>query len=70
MAPFFFAAGRSGIAASLGASAVVMFAIGAGTTLFTGRGVLFSGVRQLAIGLGAAGVTYAIGRLIGVSIGG
>ncbi|HUZ75026.1 MAG TPA: VIT1/CCC1 family protein [Stellaceae bacterium] len=70
VAPFFFAAGRTGIVISLGTSAVVMFAIGAGTTLFTGRGVLISGMRQLATGLGAAGITYAIGRLIGVSIGG
>jgi VIT1/CCC1 family predicted Fe2+/Mn2+ transporter len=31
--------------------------------------VLFSGARQLLIGLAAAGVTYGIGRLIGVSIG-
>ena len=50
VAPFFFLSGVAAIAASLGVSALVMFAIGAGTTLFTGRGVLFSGVRQLAIG--------------------
>ena len=47
-----------------------MFVIGAGTTLFTGRGVLFSGARQLAIGLAAAAVTFGLGRLIGVCIGG
>ena len=47
-----------------------MFLIGAGTTLFTGRNVFFSGARQIAIGLGAAAVTYGLGRLIGVSIGG
>ena len=47
-----------------------MFAIGAGTTLFTGRGVPFSGIRQLAIGIAAAGVTFGVGRLIGVSLGG
>jgi vacuolar iron transporter family protein len=38
--------------------------------LFTGRGVLFSGVRQLLVGLAAAGVTFGLGRLIGVSISG
>jgi VIT1/CCC1 family predicted Fe2+/Mn2+ transporter len=47
-----------------------MFAIGAGTSLFTGRGVLFSGARQIGIGLAAAGVTFGLGRLIGVSLGG
>jgi len=51
--------GMAAIAASLGISALVMFAIGAGTTLFTGRGALFSGVRQLAIGIGAAAITSA-----------
>jgi hypothetical protein len=39
-------------------------------TLFTGRSVLSSGVRQMAFGLAAAAVTYLIGRLIGVSLGG
>lgn len=66
--PFFLASGANAIMASLALSALVMFAIGAGATLFTGRGVLFSGIRQLAIGLCAAGVTFGIGRLIGVAI--
>jgi VIT1/CCC1 family predicted Fe2+/Mn2+ transporter len=70
VAPFFFLSGTDAIVASLALSALVMFAIGAGTTLFTGRGALFSGVRQLAIGLGAAGITFGVGKLIGVSIGG
>jgi vacuolar iron transporter family protein len=70
VAPFFFLSGAVAIVASLAASALVMFAIGAGTTLFTGRGALFSGTRQLAIGLGAAAITFGLGRLIGVSIGG
>jgi vacuolar iron transporter family protein len=68
--PFFFAAGGIAVAASLGLSAVVLFAIGAGTTLFTGRGALFSGMRQLAIGLAAAGITFGLGKLIGTAIGG
>jgi VIT1/CCC1 family predicted Fe2+/Mn2+ transporter len=70
VAPYFVLDGLPAAAASLGLSAFVMFAIGAGTTLFTGRGVLFSGARQLLIGVAAAGVTYGIGRLIGVSVGG
>jgi VIT1/CCC1 family predicted Fe2+/Mn2+ transporter len=32
--------------------------------------VLFSGVRQLLIGLGAAALTYGIGLLFGVSLSG
>ena len=37
-------------------------------SLLTGRSLLFSGFRQLLIGLGAAVVTYAIGSLIGVAV--
>jgi len=68
--PFFVLQANVAVAMSLAASAFVMFAIGAGTTLFTGRGMMFSGLRQAAIGLGAAAVTYSLGRLIGVSLSG
>jgi len=68
--PFFALTSTMAVATSLAVSALVMFLIGAGTTLFTGRGMVFSGTRQMAIGLGAAAVTYALGRLIGVSLGG
>jgi vacuolar iron transporter family protein len=70
VAPFFFLSGTAVILTSLAVSAVAMFAIGAGTTLFTGRGMLFSGARQVAIGIAAAAVTFGLGRLIGVSING
>ena len=70
VAPFFFLSGAAVIVTSLIVSACAMFAIGAGTSLFTGRGVLFSGARQIAIGLAAAAVTFGLGRVIGVSIGG
>ena len=36
-------------------------------SLLTGRGLVFSGARQLAIGLAAALVTFAIGSIIGVA---
>jgi VIT1/CCC1 family predicted Fe2+/Mn2+ transporter len=39
-------------------------------SLLTGRGLLFSGLRQVAIGAGAAAVTYAVGSVIGVSVAG
>ena len=51
-------------------SALGLFGIGAAITLFTGRGVWSSGLRQVAFGLAAAAVTYGIGRLIGVSLAG
>ena len=70
VAPFFLLSGTAVIVTSLVVSACAMFAIGAGTSLFTGRGMLFSGARQIAIGLAAAAVTFGLGRVIGVSIGG
>jgi VIT1/CCC1 family predicted Fe2+/Mn2+ transporter len=68
--PFLFVAGRAALVGSLIASGVALFALGAGITLFTGREVLPSGLRQVAFGLAAAGLTYTIGRLVGVSLAG
>jgi len=68
--PFFALSGTPAVIGSLMLSGLAMAGIGAGTTLFTGRAVIFSALRQLAIGMAAAGITFALGRLIGVSIGG
>lgn len=68
--PFFFLEGPAAIGASVAASAAGLFGLGAGITLFTARSVLFSGVRQVAFGLLAAGITFTIGRLIGVTLAG
>ncbi len=68
--PFFFLTGRPAVIGSLVLSGLAMAGIGAGTTLFTGRAVIFSALRQLAIGLAAAGITFGVGRLIGVSLAG
>ena len=51
-------------------SAFALFLIGAAITLFTGRGIVFSGTRQLLIGLAAAGVTFGVGHLLRVTVGG
>ncbi|MGD1147473.1 MAG: VIT1/CCC1 transporter family protein [Thermoanaerobaculaceae bacterium] len=69
VAPFLFLSGAPAVVTSLVASGLALFATGAAITLLTGRGVLYSGTRQLLIGLGAAGVTFGIGRLIGISVG-
>jgi VIT1/CCC1 family predicted Fe2+/Mn2+ transporter len=67
--PFLFLAGPTGILTSLAISAAGLFVIGAGTTLFTARPVVWSGARQILFGLAAAGITFGIGRLIGVNLG-
>lgn len=66
--PFIALSGGAAVAVSLVLSALGMAAIGAGTTLFTGRGIAFSALRQLLIGLAAAGLTFGIGRLIGAAV--
>jgi len=66
--PFFFANGNQAVLLSIVFSAIALFAVGGAITLFTGRGVMFSGLRQVAFGLIAAALTFGIGRLVGVSL--
>ena len=68
--PFLFGGGPTITFISLAVSLVALFVVGAGVSLLTGRGVLFSGTRQLLLGLAAAVVTFAIGSLIGVTVAG
>jgi VIT1/CCC1 family predicted Fe2+/Mn2+ transporter/rubrerythrin len=70
VAPYLFAAGTIAFAFSLGLSLIALFAVGAGVSMLTGKGVLFSGFRQLGIGAAAAAVTYLVGSLIGVGVAG
>jgi VIT1/CCC1 family predicted Fe2+/Mn2+ transporter len=67
--PYIFWGGSSAVLISLAASGVGLFLIGAAITLMTGRSVLFSGIRQVLVGLAAAALTYGVGRLIGTSVG-
>ena len=68
--PYFFTGGMKAVVCSAECSAVGLFGIGAAITLVTGRPVLWSGFRQVLFGLAAAAVTFGIGHLIGVQIGG
>jgi vacuolar iron transporter family protein len=68
--PYLVGGGTTALLVSLGLSLAALFAVGAAVSLLTGRGLLFSGVRQLGIGLAAALVTYLIGSLIGVGVAG
>jgi predicted membrane protein (TIGR00267 family) len=68
--PFFFTSGMTAVIWSAVCSAAGLFLIGAAITLFTGKTVLFSGMRQVIFGLLAAAITFGIGKLIGVSVAG
>lgn len=68
--PYLFLSGTTGIIVSAVASGLGLFGIGAAITLMTGRNALFSGLRQVGFGMAAAAITYGIGALIGVNLGG
>ena len=70
VAPFFWLSGYHAIALSVALSTVGLFIIGSAITLFTGKSIWYSGMRQVVFGLMAAAITFGIGKLVGVSIGG
>ena len=67
--PYFFGAATLHIGLSLLISGIALFSVGALISVFTGRGVFFSGGRQLLIGAVAATITFALGKLVGISTG-
>jgi len=66
--PFLLTTGTAAVVSSIGVSALALGAIGVVTSLFNGRGPWFSAARQMVIGCAAAGVTYGVGALLGVSL--
>jgi vacuolar iron transporter family protein len=68
--PFMFASGGHTVLASVVVSGAGLAAIGAAISLFTGKPVATSALRQVALGLLAAGATYVIGRLAGATLAG
>jgi len=70
VAPYLFLHGHAALLGSAVATAAGLVLIGTGTSLFTGRSVLFSVARQFAITVAAAAVTYAVGHLLGSVVAG
>lgn len=69
LAPFLLSSGTTALVVAFGLALAALFVVGAGVSLVTGRSLIFSGLRQVAIGALAAGVTFLVGKLIGVQIG-
>jgi len=65
--PFFWSHGTSAILTAIALAAVAAVFVGAALAKFTGRSAVFSAARQLVICAAAAGVTYAVGHLVGIS---
>lgn len=66
--PFFWSHGLVGIGISVSLSVLCLAVIGVVTSLFNGRSPWFSVIRQIMIGCVAAGFTYGVGALLGVSM--
>jgi len=66
--PYLVTTGTSAIVASAVLSGVALFGVGALITVITGQPALRAGLRQLAIGIAAAAITYGIGRLLGAAL--
>jgi vacuolar iron transporter family protein len=69
LVPFLLATGMPALLGALAASLIALFIVGALVSMVTGRGFLFSGSRQVAIGAIASAVTYGVGTLLGTTIG-
>jgi VIT1/CCC1 family predicted Fe2+/Mn2+ transporter len=66
--PFLLSRSADALPASVAATAVALFAVGATLSLFTGRQAWLGGLRMLLIGGTAGAVTYLIGSLLGVGL--
>jgi VIT1/CCC1 family predicted Fe2+/Mn2+ transporter len=66
--PFLWTHGLSAIVQCIVLSMLALASIGVFTSLFNGRSAGFSAMRQVVIGLVAAGFTFGVGKLLGVSI--
>ncbi|MDQ3555085.1 MAG: VIT1/CCC1 transporter family protein [Chloroflexota bacterium] len=69
LAPYLLTSGATALIAAFVLALAALFVVGAGVSLVTGRSLVFSGLRQVAIGALAAGVTFLVGTLIGVQVG-
>jgi vacuolar iron transporter family protein len=65
--PYLLLSGSAAFYASAVVCGLALFIVGALISIFTGRGVVLSGLRVLGVGAVAAALTYFIGRLLGVS---
>ncbi len=68
--PYLVLRGGAAFGMSLGASLASLAILGFGISRLTRRPPVYTSVRQVLLGGAAAAVTYAVGALIGVSVGG
>jgi len=64
VAPFFLLEGQAAIWTSFAIAMLSHFAVGAARSVFTGRGVIRSGMDMFVVGLGVAAVGYLVGDFV------
>ena len=70
LVPFFFGDGGTATIVAAGLTGLALLVVGALTAGLTGRPRWLSSLRQFAIGMAAALVTYLVGLALGVSVAG
>lgn len=68
VAPYIFLGGDTALYTSIASTFIGLCLIAIGTSLFTGRSLGFSIVRQLAITAAAAAVTFGVGHVFGTAV--
>lgn len=68
LVPYLVTRGSGAFLGTLIATAASLLAVGAAISMFTGRNPVRSALRQAMIGALAAGATFLIGKLLGVSV--
>ena len=69
LVPFLISSGQTAFIAAIVVALAALFVVGALVSIVTGKNMLYSGIRQVAIGAAAAAVTYAVGKVIGANVG-
>jgi len=67
--PYLFTSGTTALVIAITMSLLAMVIVGGVVGRLSGRGVVFSAMRQVLWGSGAALVTYLVGRAVGISVG-
>lgn len=67
--PYLFLSGTAALLTGITLALVALILVGAGMARLNGRSVLRSVLRQIVVGVAAAGTTYLVGTLIGTTLG-
>ena len=67
--PYALLSGTAAFIAAIVTAIIALCVVGGLVGKFSGRGIIFSAMRQLLWGTGAAAVTYIVGSIIGVNVG-